>query len=61
METIYRDRYNIQQAFPSRKRLIRTKPIVQAVMKQEKRNPRRSMRKTSSRLEISRLFMHKIF
>ena len=45
---------------PSRKRSIHTKPIVQAVMKRVKQNPRRSMRKTASQLEISRSSMHKI-
>ena len=43
------------------RRSIRTKPIVQAVMKRVKRNPRRSMRKTASRLRISRSSIHRIF
>lgn len=46
---------------PGRKRSIRTKPIVQAVMKRVMRNPRRSMRKTASQLGISRSSMHRIF
>ena len=46
---------------PGRKRSIRTKAIVQAVMKRVKRNPRRSMRKTASQLGISRSSMHRIF
>ena len=43
---------------PGRKRSVRTRPIVQAVMK---RNPRRSMRKIASQLVISRSSMHRIF
>lgn len=46
---------------PGRKRSIRTKPIVEAVMKRVKRNPRRSMRKTANELGISRTSMHRIF
>ena len=43
------------------KRSVRTKPIVQAVVKRVQRSPRRSMRKTASRLQISRSSKHKIF
>ena len=46
---------------PGWRRSIRTKPIVQAVIKREKRNPRRSMRKTASRLRISRSSIRRIF
>jgi transposase len=44
-----------------RKRLIRTKHIVQAVMKRVKRYPRRSMKKTASHLGIARSSMLRIF